>query len=63
MSDSPAERVARIEDEIRGVAAQYGVTSWERDFLASVKGRHFLSAKQEEIMKRIEHKVFVVGPA
>ncbi len=63
MSDTPAERVKRIQDEISGVASQYGVSSWERGFLESVKERHFLTAKQEEVMRSIEHKVFVKGPA
>ena len=55
---SPRKRVERIQEEIEGVAAQYGVTSWERNFLDSVSERATLSEKQEEILSRIESKVF-----
>lgn len=53
-----AERVARIEREISGVAAQYGVTDWERQFLRSVAARRTLSPKQAEVLSDIERKVF-----
>jgi len=53
-----AERIQRINAEISGVAAQYGITSWERQFLASVGARRSLSAKQEAILEKIEEKVF-----
>lgn len=52
------ERVERIHEEIDGVAAQYGVTSWEREFLDSVAPRSWLSDRQEEILSKIEEKVF-----
>lgn len=52
------ERVERILEEISGVAAQYGVTSWELDFLDSVSERAALTERQEEILSRIEAKVF-----
>ena len=55
---SARQRVERIQAEIEGVAAQYGVTSWEREFLNSVAERSWLSAKQEEVLSKIEEKVF-----
>jgi hypothetical protein len=55
---STAERVDRIDEEIRGVAAQYGVTSWEREFLAGIRERGCLSERQEETLAEIEKKVF-----
>lgn len=51
-------RVEKIEEECDGVWSQYGVTSWERTFLESVKERSGLSDKQEEILSKIEAKVF-----
>lgn len=57
-----AQRVERVENEIRGVASQYGVTAWETDFLRNVKGRSemgaSLSTKQEKTLRDIEAKVF-----
>lgn len=58
---TPRERVDRILAEISGVAAQYGITSWERDFLASVVALGRLSAKQEAVLGKIEDKVFSDG--
>jgi hypothetical protein len=55
---TPRARVDKIEEEIDGVAAQYGVTSWEREFLENVKSRSSLSDKQEAILSGIENKVF-----
>lgn len=55
---TPRQRVERITDEIEGVASQYGVTSWEREFLESVGERATLSEKQEAVLSRIETKVF-----
>lgn len=55
---SPRERVEKIQEEIEGVASQYGVTSWELTFMASVAERHSLSERQEEILTKIEDKVF-----
>lgn len=52
------ERVDRITKEISGVAAQYGVTSWELTFLESVRKHECLTAKQESVLARIEKKVF-----
>jgi len=51
-------RVEKIEEECDGVWSQYGVTSWERNFLESVKERSTLSDKQEEVLGKIEVKVF-----
>jgi hypothetical protein len=52
------QRVEKVEEEIEGVASQYGVTSWEREFLESVKERTVLSEKQAKILEQIEEKVF-----
>lgn len=52
------ERVARIQAEIDGVAAQYDITSWERTFLQSIAERGALSAKQEQVLVELEEKVF-----
>jgi hypothetical protein len=51
-------RVEKIEQECDGVWSQYGVTSWERNFLESIKERSALSEKQEDILTKIEVKVF-----
>lgn len=53
-----SERVQRIQNEIRGVASQYGVTSWEIQFLDNVRSRDSLSVKQEATLAEIEKKVF-----
>lgn len=55
---TPRQRVERIQEEISGVASQYGVNSWELNFLESVSERATLSEKQESILSRIEEKVF-----
>lgn len=55
---STRARVEKIEEECDGVWSQYGVTSWERNFLESVKERSALSEKQEDILTKIEVKVF-----
>ena len=52
------QRVDKIDEEISGVASQYGVTSWELEFLESVKTRTVLTEKQLKILKGIEEKVF-----
>ena len=52
------QRVERIQSEIEGVASQYGVTSWERNFLDSIEDRSALSDRQEETLAQIESKVF-----
>lgn len=55
---TPAERIARIRTEIFGVAASYGVTSWEQTFMDSNKDRASLTPAQEETLRGIEAKVF-----
>lgn len=55
---TPRERVDRINAEVSGVAAQYGITSWEREFLNSVRERGYLSQKQDAILVKIEQRVF-----
>lgn len=55
---TPRQRVERIHEEIEGVASQYGVNSWELAFLQSVAERSTLSERQEEILAKIEEKVF-----
>lgn len=55
---TPAERILRIEKEIRGVTSLYQITSWEKDFMASIKQRFVLTTKQEETLSSIEGKVF-----
>lgn len=52
------ERVEKIQNEIDGVASQYGVTAWEREFLDSVAERTTLTEKQEKTLAGIEQKVF-----
>lgn len=55
---TPRERVNRIEAECAGVWGQCGVTSNDRSFLDSVRGRNSLSEKQEKWLKDIETRVF-----
>lgn len=55
---SVVRRVEKLEEECDGVWSQYGVTSWERNFLESIKERSSLSDKQEDILTKIEAKVF-----
>lgn len=52
------ERVAAIEAECSGVWASYGVDAYERSFLNSIRNKTDLSIKQEELLKRIENRVF-----
>lgn len=52
------ERIARIENECRGVWGQSGVTSWERERLQEWSDKTYLSPKQHEILTGIERKVF-----
>lgn len=52
------ERIKRIYDECAGVWAESGVTSWERDRLEEWKNRNSLSEKQEQVLEKIEKKVF-----
>lgn len=52
------QRLQRIEDEICGVRAQYGVTDWEVKFLQHLGGLSFGSPKQMRVLATIEKKVF-----
>jgi hypothetical protein len=55
---TPRERVRRIEQECAGVWASYGVTAWEREFLASIARLSALSEPQDKILADVEEKVF-----
>ena len=55
---SPKDRVNKILAEVAGVTAQYGISNWEANFLASIRDRAFLSDKQEKTLVEIEVKVF-----
>ncbi len=55
---TPRERVDRILTEVSGVFAQYGITSWEREFLTSARERGYLNQKQDAILVKIEQRVF-----
>ena len=55
---TPRQRVERVEAECAGVWSLSGITSWEREFLASVKTRTTLSERQEELLVEIERKAF-----
>lgn len=57
MPHSPEERVARIRKTAQGVEAQYGIGSWEKEFLASVSERFSLTPKQEAKLQEIENRV------
>ena len=51
-------RVERVQHECDGVWAQSGISSYERNFLDSIRERHSLTAAQEETLAVIEQKVF-----
>lgn len=51
-------RIEKIEAECGGVWGQSSVTSWERARLEEWKLRPSLTEKQEEILRRVERKVF-----
>ncbi len=53
-----AGRVSKIEKEIAGVAAQYGVDQYDLRFLRDIKDRTWLTKPQEATLIRIEKKVF-----
>ena len=55
---TPAQRVARIEQECSGVWGQSGITDWERQRLSDWKRLSALSEKQETILRQIEQKAF-----
>lgn len=54
------QRIKRIQAEISGVVSQYDVTQWEIQFMNDLQARDiaFGSAKQNEVLARIEAKVF-----
>lgn len=51
-------RVGNIQREISGVAAQYGVTQWEKSFLTNIARCFKLSTAQDKTLCEIEAKVF-----
>jgi hypothetical protein len=54
------ERITLIQNEIRGVVSQSGVTQWEIQFMKDLQQRDiaFGSPKQNEVLAGIERKVF-----
>ena len=52
------DRINRLLHEIRGVAASYGITSWERDRLDEWRYKRDLSDRQEKVLQELEKKVF-----
>ena len=54
------DRIERVLLEIRGVAASYGIDSFERARLDEWRYKRELSEKQEKILQDIERRVF--GP-
>lgn len=61
MTSSPAARVARLIAEAGNCWSQFGVSSWERQFLDSIASRRSLSPNQEAKLTEIERKVFPDG--
>lgn len=57
------ERAKKILDQVRGVAAQFGINSRDRDFLQSLVDREqrFASPKVDKWLRDLEHRVFVKG--
>lgn len=54
------QRIKRIQNEISGVVSQYDVTQWEIQFMNDLQARNiaFGSDKQNDVLARIERKVF-----
>jgi hypothetical protein len=52
------ERIAMIEEEIRGVKSQYNITSFEQSVMQTMKSLSVGSVKQNKILEKIEIKVF-----
>jgi hypothetical protein len=52
------ERIAMIQEEIRGVKSQYNITSFELKVMESMKNLSVGSFKQNKILEQIEIKVF-----
>lgn len=54
------ERIADIQKEIKGVAAQYNVNSFELNFMRDMQAKNINvgSVKQVAVIRKIEVKVF-----
>jgi len=54
------QRIKRIQDEVRGVISQSGITQWELQFMKDLQDRNiaFGSDRQIDVIARIERKVF-----
>lgn len=59
------ERAAKLLEETRGVASQFGVSSRDREFLQSLVERQqrVATPKVDKWLRDLEHKVFVKGIA
>lgn len=51
-------RIADIEEEIRGVKSQYGITSFEIQVMGTLKLQQSGSEKQLKVLANVEKKVF-----
>jgi len=52
------DRIADIEQEIRGVKSLYNITSFETQVMATLKTQDSASEKQFAVLDGIERKVF-----
>ena len=55
---TPKQRVEKIQKEVSGVESQYGLTSWEKNFLKDIRDRTVLTDRQHKALVEIEAKVF-----
>lgn len=57
------ERAQKILKEVEGVAAQYGVSSRDKEFLTSLVQRvqRVATPKVDKWLRDLEHKVFTLG--
>ena len=55
---TPKQRVEKIQKEVSGVESQYGITSWEKNFLKDIGDRTVLTDRQHKALVEIEAKVF-----
>lgn len=54
-----ADRIERIFEECEpGAWGASGVSSWEKDRMFEWRHRNHLSAKQMEVLEKVERKVF-----
>jgi hypothetical protein len=60
-SKTPAARVDRVMEKVKGVFSLYGIGQWEKDFLHNVHELLTLSPKQEAKLQEIEDQVFNEG--